>query len=263
MVRDPRGFSYLPMLVHDDPALQAANPWDRPRPQTAQWALSHAIFPGNVFAKDDPIVLGHIALMQACTQEDVPSETGWLWHDAVWNYNAAFVAQVYLWAGRRQWAHRTFTGFLNHASPLYAWREEQPLQNALVGENWGDMPHNWASAECVRYLRHMLVLEDGQRLRFLEGILASDLRDRMPITLTDTPTRFGRISIAVEPAGIRAWKAHFVRKEGNPPESVEIRSNLGTGLPLNRVEGASMRTDVDGRPVIDPAAREWTATWGS
>jgi hypothetical protein len=261
MVRDPRGFSYLPMLTHDDPALQAPNPWDRPRPQTAQWALSHAIFPGNVFAKDDPIVQGHIALMQACTQEDIPAETGWLWHDAVWNYNAAFVAQVYLWAGRRQWAHRTFTGFLNHASPLYAWREEQPLQNALVGENWGDMPHNWASAECVRYRRHMLVLEDGQTLRLLEGILAADLQVRKPFSLTDTPTRFGRISITLEPGPGRAWKLHFERKEGIAPVDVELRTNLVPELTLNRVDGAGMRAKVNGVATIDPAAREWTATW--
>jgi hypothetical protein len=263
MVRDPRGFSYLPMLMHDDPALQASNSWDRPRPQSAQWALSHAIFPGNVFAKDDPIVRGHIALMQACTQEDIPAETGWLWHDAVWNYNAAFVAQVYLWAGLRQWAHRTFTGFLNHASPLFAWREEQPLQNALVGDNWGDMPHNWASAECVRYLRHMLVLEDGQRLRLLEGILEPDLRARMPLTLTDTPTRFGRISITLEPGTGRAWKGHFVRKDGNVPEFVEIGANLAPGLTLNRVDGASFHSGAGGVVSVDPAAREWTAVWGS
>ena len=261
MVRDPRGFSYLPMLMHDDPALQTANAWERPRPQSAQWALSHAIFPGNVFAKNDPIVLGHIALMQACTREDIPAETGWLWHDAVWNYNAAFVAQVYLWAGLRPWAHRTFTGFLNHASPLYAWREEQPLQNALVGESWGDMPHNWASAECIRYLRHMLVLEDGQKLRLLEGIMEPDLRARLPFTLTDTPTRFGRVSIALEPGAGRAWKGHFVRKEGSVPESVEIRTILAPGLRLGRVEGASFHSAPGGIASIDPAAQEWTATW--
>ena len=179
----------------------------------------------------------------------------------MWNYNAAFVAQVYLWAGRRQWAHRTFTGFLNHASPLYAWREEQPLQNALVGENWGDMPHNWASAECVRYLRHMLVLEDGQTLRLLEGILAADLQVRKPFSLTDTPTRFGRISITLEPGPGRAWKLHFERKEGVAPVDVELRTNLVPELTLNRVDGAGMRAKGNGVATIDPAAREWTATW--
>jgi hypothetical protein len=62
--------------------------------------------------------------MQACTQEDVPAETGWLPHGGLWGYNAAFVAHVYLWAGLADWARQTFTGFLNHASPLYCWREE-------------------------------------------------------------------------------------------------------------------------------------------
>lgn len=82
-VRHPKGFDYLPMIAHDDPLVSDADPWNRPRPQTAQWAMSHAIYPGIVFGKDDPIVRGHIALLQSCTREDVPTETGWLWHDAL------------------------------------------------------------------------------------------------------------------------------------------------------------------------------------
>ena len=127
MRRHPDGFEYLPMLVNEDPQWSAPNEWDRPRPQTAQWALSHAIYPGLVFDKDDPVVQGHIRLMQACTQEEIPAETGWLPHGGVWNYNAGFVAHVYLWAGLPGWARSTFTGYLNHASPLYCWREEQPF----------------------------------------------------------------------------------------------------------------------------------------
>jgi hypothetical protein len=260
MVADPRGFSYLPMLMREDPAMKL-DPWDRPRPQTSQWACSHAIFPGQVFSKDDPVVRGHIALMQACTQEEIPAETGWLHHAGVWNYNAPFVAEVYLWAGLRDLAQRTFRGYLNHASPLYAWREEQPLQTALLGMAWGDMPHNWASAECIRYLRHMLVLEDGQKLRFLEGITASNLKAQQPFTLTDTPTRFGRISITLEPATGRGWKAHFVNKEGYVPESVETRMKLSPGLTLGRVEGSAFHSGADGVATIDPEAREWTAVW--
>ena len=44
---------------------------------------------------------------------------------------------------------------------------------ALTGSHVGDMPHNWASAECVLYLRHMLALEDGHSLRLLAGIGAA------------------------------------------------------------------------------------------
>jgi hypothetical protein len=269
MVRHPDGFMYLPMLMHDDPALHDPDPFKRPRPQSAQWALSHAIFPGEVFAKDDPIVRGHIALMQSCTREDIPSETGWLWHDAVWTYNAAFVAEVYLWAGLHEWARRTFTGFLNHASPLYAWREEQPLRAALYGEYWGDMPHNWASAECVRYLRHMLVLEDGQNLRLLEGITAADLNRRQPFSITHTPTRFGRVSLALEPESKRGWRIIFTREGKNTPASVELPAagplrssfgSIGTGFAQQKVEGAAFRTS-QGKLLIDPAARSWTVYW--
>ena len=260
MVTDPRGFSYLPILMREDP-LMHQNGWDRPRPQTAQWALSQTIFPGEVFRRDDPVVRGHIALMQACTQEDIPAETGWLHHEGVWNYNAPFVVEVYLWAGLRDWAHRTFAGYLNHASPLHAWREEQPLQTALIGMLWGDMPHNWASAECIRYLRHMLVLEDDGSLRLLEGVVPTDLTERQPFALTETPTRFGRVSLTLEPAGSRGWKAHFVRRGGVAPESVTLPASLLPGVELRNVDGAAMSRTGSAAVAVDPGAEEWTAAW--
>ena len=260
MVHDPRGFDYLPMLPHDDPAWGETDPWNRPRPQTAQWALSHAIFPGIVFDKHDPIVCGHIALMQACTQEDVPAETGWLWHESVWNYNASFAAHVYLWAGLYDWAHRTFRGFLNHASPLYCWREEQPLQHALVSQDWGDMPHNWASAECIRYLRHMLVLEDGGRMRLLEGLIAANPSERFPFHLERTPTRFGRVDVDLEPIAKGGWKLDFQIAAGpRRPTSVEVPYSL-YGRRFDHVEGANFRGE-NHRILIAPNVNEWTAFW--
>ncbi len=261
MVADPRGFRYLPMVMREDPVMHE-DTWDRPRPQTCQWALSQTIFPGQVFAKDDPIVRGHIALMQACTREDIPSDTGWLHHGGVWTYNAAFVAEVYLWAGLREWAHRTFAGYLNHASPLHAWREEQPLQDALIGMFWGDMPHNWASAECIRYLRHMLVLEDDQTLRLLDGVMAEDLKQRHGFTVSNTPTRFGRVSLDTQPAGLHGWTARFSRSGGEAPDEIEIPFSLAPDAELSRVDGAAMRKGNDGRVTVDPARAEWTAYWG-
>jgi len=257
MARHPRGFDYLPMLAHDDPSYTNPDPWERPRPQTAQWALSHAIYPGIVFDKNDPIVRGQIALMQSCTEESVPIESGWLWHDSLWTYNASFVAHVYLWAGLRDWAYRTFTGFLNHASPLYCWREEQPLQRALIGQDWGDMPHNWASAECVRYLRHMLALEDGRALRLLSGITEAELNSAKPFSLEGSPTRFGRIDLRLESAGRNGWHVRLRRGEGTAPESVQIPDSIGR-YTIQDVKGAAFnRTN---RVVeVDPSAKTWEA----
>ena len=235
MVWHPAGFAYLPMLAHDDPEWENPDPWLRPRPQTAQWALSHAIFPGLVFDKDDPIVRGHITLLQASTQEGVPAETGWLWHESIWNYNASFAAHVYLWAGLQDWADRTFRGFLNHASPLYCWREEQSLQQALVGQDWGDMPHNWASAECVRYLRHMLLLEDGQSMRLLEGV-APSLGYGEPFRLEQSPTRFGRVTMQLEPLNKKeGWKLDFSLVPGQEAEKVELPAEIARWIAADNV----------------------------
>jgi len=259
MVHHPAGFNFLPMVMKDDPAWQRSE-WDRPRLQTAQWALSHAIYPGLVFPRNHPVVRGHNALMQWCTQEDVPVETGWLPHGGLWTYNAPFVAHAYLWSGETAWARRTFHGFLNHASPLYCWREEQPLRGSTVAGYVGDMPHNWASAECVLFLRHMLALEDGAALRLLEGVGAEHLAAREPFRLKQTPTRFGRINVELTPQG-SGWQLKFERGAGPAPQSVRIPATLA-GLKFKAVKSASAKpgaTSVE----IEPGAGSWTAEWGA
>jgi len=86
------------------------------RPQCAQWAMSHTIFPGRVFDASDPVVKGHVATDRLRLRQET-SGRNWLeHHDAVWPYNSAFVAEVYLWLGMKQEARETFIGFLNHAN---------------------------------------------------------------------------------------------------------------------------------------------------
>ncbi len=255
------GFPYLPMLMKEDPAWSAPDEWDRPQPQVAQWALSHAIYPGTLFNNTDPIVRGHISLMQECTQEDVPAETGWLAHEGLWAYNAGFAAEVYLWAGLPNWAHRTFVGFLNHASPLYCWREEQPLRNSLVYDLEGDMPHNWASAECIRYLRHMLALEDGRALRLLLGITDSELNGAEPYRIAGSPTRFGRVSLLLEPLSQgRGWRLAFDRDRGSQPESVQLPVTIGSRFRFTDLKGARF-TREQNMIRVAPEVSSWQATW--
>ena len=225
MARHPAGFEYLPMVFREDPLWQDPDPNRRPLPQSAQWALSHAIYPGVIFAPEDAIVRGHVRLMQACTREDVPTETGWLHVNGLWTYNAAFAAHAYLWAGERDWARRTFRGFLNHATPMWCWREEQPLRGTAASGYVGDMPHNWASAECVLYLRHMLALEDGDTLRLLEGIGPEDLAYAEPFVLRNSPTRFGRLDLSLEPTRNR-WQLRYKLRGGPEPHRVIINSKV-------------------------------------
>jgi hypothetical protein len=43
-------------------------------------------------------------------------------------------------------------------SPSGVWREGQTPVGAAPAQYMGDMPHNWASAEFIRLVRHLLVL---------------------------------------------------------------------------------------------------------
>lgn len=259
----PDGFEYLPMLMKEDAQWNLADEWERPRVQVAQWAMAHAIYPGMVFEKSDPIVRGFVRLMQAVTQEDVPAETGWLPHEGLWTYNAAFVSHVYLWANEPEWARLTFTGFLNHSTPLYCWREEQPLRNSLVCSYVGDMPHNWASAECVLYLRHMLALEDGPELRLLAGFSGYELDPEQPYELRSSPSRFGRLRLKMEPLDRKGgWRLEFARGAGPRPGAVALPAAFGDRLKIAGVEGASYRQE-GMRILIDPDAAAWSAIWKS
>jgi len=129
------------------------------------------------------------------------------------------------------------------------------LQHALVGQDWGDMPHNWASAECVRYLRHMLALEDGTSLRLLNGITAAELKAGARYSLKNSPTRFGRINLDLEPAAPKRWRLVFHRGDGPQPSSISLPQEIGR-LAASGVKGAGSK--VVGRFVeIDPSATEW------
>ncbi|MBI3765192.1 MAG: hypothetical protein HY277_01645, partial [Ignavibacteriales bacterium] len=267
MRNHPKGFSYLPMLMKDDPQWQEKDERKQPRPQAAQIYMSQAIYPGLVFLKDDALVLGHIELMKAVTKEDLPIETGWLANEAVWPYNGAIVAQMYLFAGLPDLARKTFIGFLNHASPLYAWREEQSLLDAKTIQYIGDMPHNWASAECIRFLRHMMILEDEKNLRLFDGVGVADMNAMTPMGLTYSPTRWGRVTVTLDPVDKHNWHTKFIREDFDPNTMskliyVEMPRKLADTFYFDKITGAQAYRNGD-RVLIPGEATTWECTWRS
>ena len=138
---------------------------------------------------------------------------------------------------------------------------EQPLQQALLGSYVGDMPHNWASAECIRYMRHVLALEDGPNLRLLAGVTQDQLAARQPYRLTATPTRFGRVDIDLEPLDRKqGWRLSFHRAEGPVPARVSVPLTLGDRLQLAASNAVSWKREQD-FATIDPTSRDWSLTW--
>ena len=135
------------------------------------------------------------------------------------------------------------------------------MQGALVGRPVGDMPHNWASAECVLFLRHMLALEDGDALRLLEAVADYELAPGEPYQLESSPTRFGRLDLRLEPrTGGREWRLTFRRGPGPAPGLVQLPRRLGARMEFAEARGA--RTTAQGEVVhIDPAASQWEVVW--
>ena len=186
---DAHGNRYVPINMRKD----AKN-----SPQKAQWAFLHAVFPGKVFDADDPLVLGNMAMLQAVEAEGLVRDTGWV-ANGVWNYFGSFYAHGWLWTGHGQKAAETLYDFANHASPLLCWREEQ-MPKGEGDANCGDMPHNWASAEFIRLVRHLLVLERGDELHLFEGLPRAWIVPGKAVRLKGVLTEFGPVSLELRVA---------------------------------------------------------------
>ncbi len=122
------------------------------------------------------------------------------------------------------------------------------------------MPHNWASAECVRYLRHRLLLEDGSRMRLLAGMIPANFHSREVLRLENTPSRFGRVSLQLEPLSTqKGWKLDANIEPAQRAESVELPVSVA-GQSFERIANAKFK--VKGRKLtIDLEATKWTAYW--
>lgn len=219
------GLPYLPMapagsgthqfLPHADE--HDVPPWRTIRPETATWALCHAIWPGEVFPPDEWLVTDLLDLLRSRDEpQGVPATTGWLPYRAVWTYAASFAAHACLYAGRPGKAIDYLYAFADHAAPTRVWREEQPFTGSGSIQICGDMPHNWASAEFIRLVRHLLVFERGDGLDLLGGAPDEWFAEGAVIRVERTPTRHGRLTLETR-ANATQVEVRVLR-EGGPDE---------------------------------------------
>ena len=173
---------------------------DYDKPQSATWSLAHAIYPGELFDLDDPVVTDFLSLLDSVdNKQGIPEETGWLHDQAVWAYSSMFYAQCWLYAGRADKAVDYLYACANHAAPSRVWREEQSLVASHANEYCGDMPHNWASAEFIRLVRHLLIFERDGNLEIFPGLPPEWLPvPQCDLVLEESPTRYGAVSISLK-----------------------------------------------------------------
>jgi len=210
--KDPHGNAYLPTLMANR---------DNELPQRAQWAFCHAVYPGQIFAKDDPLAAGNLAMLAATERQGMVYGTGW---DAtgIWNYFASFYGHAWLWQGDGRKAAQALYAFGNHAAPTLVWREEQSLRGEPF-RKVGDMPHNWASAEFIRLVVHLLALDRGDELHLFEGLPAAWLKPAMVTRLDGVCTPFGPLSLELAAsADGRQAKLKLAPLGGSPPARIVL-----------------------------------------
>ncbi len=183
---DPHGHSYVPICM--------ANAGSE-LPQRAQWTFCHATYPGQIFERNDPLVASTLAMLEATEREGMVYGTGW---DAtgLWTYFASFYGHAWLWQGKGRKSAQALYAYANHAAPTLVWREEQSLHGAPF-RKVGDMPHNWASAEFIRWVIHLLALDRGTELHLLEGFPSEWAGPGMVTRLKGIATPFGPLDLAV------------------------------------------------------------------
>jgi hypothetical protein len=230
MAADPHGNRYLPTIMGATGRKQL--------PQRGQWAFLHAVYPGQIFARDDALVEGNLAMLRATKQEGLVFGTGWD-AEGIWTYAAGFYGQALLWQGRGREAAQVLYDYANHASPTRVWREEQrPVGKG--GNEVGDMPHNWASAEFIRLTAHLLEIDRDDELHLLEGMPREWLGPGMATRLNGVPTPFGPLRMSVNVSGDGKLAALSIGALGANCKAVVVHLPDGTTRSLAPRQGGSI-----------------------
>lgn len=188
MRQDEFGSPYLPVMI-DNEQCQF--------PQRGQWAFCQSVYPGQVFDTDSTaykIGKETTDMLANHKAEGLVISTGWM-TGGLWSYFTSFYAHALQWLGEGEKVPQLLYDFGNHSSPTSVWREEQKPQGKGDDEV-GDMPHNWASAEFIRMVVHMIELDHGKDLHLFEGLPAKWAKAGAVTKLNGILTPFGKINIS-------------------------------------------------------------------
>jgi len=159
--KDDKGNTYLPVLINNE---------QDQAPQKGQWAFCQSVYPGMIFDDDAEarkIAEGTVQMLHDHRAEGLVINTGWM-EQGLWTYFSSFYGHDLQWLGHGDEVPQLLYDYANHSSPTLVWREEQKPKGKGY-EEVGDMPHNWASAEFIRMVVHMIELDHGKDLHLLEA----------------------------------------------------------------------------------------------
>ena len=187
--KDDKGNVYLPVLIHNEKNLP---------PQKGQWAFCQSVYPGQLFDETPElhkIAEGTVEMLHDHRKEGLVLNTGWM-DQGLWTYFSSFYGHALEWLGKGSELPQLLYDYANHSSPTLDWREEQKPQG-MGNDEVGDMPHNWASAEFIRMVVHMIELDRGNDLHLFEGLPKQWIKAGDHTRLNGILTPFGRINLAL------------------------------------------------------------------
>ncbi|MBN2211098.1 MAG: hypothetical protein JW709_06845 [Sedimentisphaerales bacterium] len=185
---DEFGHRYIPVLV--GPEAQKAFC------ARGQWSFCQSVYPGRIFAPDDPLMLSTMKMLEAHEIQGIPNATGW---QELWCQCGSFYGHAWLWLGEGRKASELLPAFAGLCSPAYNFQEEIPIlrddvYKTVEGLN-GDIPHVSASAEFLRLTGHILAFDRDDELHLLEGLPVKWTQAGMTTRLNGLVTPFGPLTM--------------------------------------------------------------------
>lgn len=195
MKKDQFGNNYLPVRATSDKKIP---------PQRSQWAFLNAVYPGKIFDLNHPLVNGNMKMLERTVKQGLLTNTGWM-NNGIVLATASDYAHALQWTGKPREATQVMYAMANHAAPNLAWFEQQPVRGVADTLATGDMPNSRVSAEFIRLVRHLIVMERNNDLHLFEGIPLSWTKPGMEIKLDDVLTDFGPLTLKLKISDDGKW----------------------------------------------------------
>jgi hypothetical protein len=178
-----------------------------------------------------------------------------------WAYIAVDYGLSYLRRGEPDRAADWFYVYVDHASGCLDWGEgvdtkavfteyDPPRPGIRAG---GQMPHGWASAMYVSYLRNLMLQEQGNDLHIAPGTPRKWLGQSQPIGVEHAPTQFGTVSYKLQADPDRETiHGRITLNPQRKPERllVHVRAPGGRGIRKVSVNGQNWNAFVGDTVVI-------------
>ena len=238
-VVDAAGNLYLPVVMKGQQP-QA--------PQRRAWAFLQSVYPGRIFAADDRLMTGTLAMLDANQREGLIYGTGWI-ADGIWNYAGSFYAHAHLWQGHGRKGGRHALRLRQPRLPAVVLARGAELQGR-AGELHRRHAPQLGHAELIRLVRHMVILERGNELHLLESLPRSWTKAGNQTRLVQVPTSFGPMDLTLTVAQDGKTARLEVRPpRREPPEKIVVHLEQ-FGHPVRGIRLGER--DMAGRPLQVP-----------